>query len=52
MPTRLAILAFALSLLAVALPAHAQNRLLGGPTGLVKSSKGELLEGMMGKLAQ
>jgi hypothetical protein len=50
MATRIAIFAFTLSLLAVALPAHAQNRLLGGPSGVVKSSKGELLEGMMVQL--
>jgi len=45
----IAILAFAVSLLIVALPAQAQNqtRLLGGPKGLVKSAKGEPLEGIM-----
>src|SRR6476660_6544131 len=37
---------------AVALPAHAQSghKLLGGPNGVVKSSKGDLLEGMMVQL--
>src|SRR6266567_525873 len=42
----IAVLAFAVSLLIVALPAQAQNqtRLLGGPKGLVKSAKGEPLE--------
>src|SRR6266849_498758 len=48
----IAILAFAVSLLIVALPAQAQNqtRLLGGPKGLVKSAKGEPLEGIMVQL--
>ena len=34
------------------MPAHAQSghKLLGGPNGLVKSSKGDLLEGMMVQL--
>jgi hypothetical protein len=31
-------------------PANADNRLAGGPSGVVKSSKGELLEGMMVQL--
>ena len=31
-------------------PANADNRLTGGPSGVVKSSKGELLEGMMVQL--
>ena len=46
------ILAFAISLIAVAPFAHAQNAsaLLGGPKGVVKSSKGDLLEGMMVQL--
>src|SRR6478672_9996878 len=37
---------------ALALPAHAQSghKLLGGPNGLVKSSKGDLLEGLMVQL--
>ena len=45
----IAILAFAVSLVVVALPAQAQNqtRLLGGPKGLVKSAKGDPLEGIM-----
>src|SRR5437868_5073517 len=48
----IAILAFAVSLVIVALPAQAQNqtRLLGGPKGLVKSAKGEPLEGIMVQL--
>jgi virginiamycin B lyase len=45
-----AILAFALSLLAAAPPAHAESPLSGGPRGLVKSAKGDLLEGMMVQL--
>ena len=47
----IAILAFAVSV-AVALPAQAQNqtRLLGGPKGLVKSAKGDPLEGIMVQL--
>src|SRR5215475_10809378 len=35
---------------AMALPAQADGRLQGGPKGVVKSSKGELLEGMMVQL--
>src|ERR1043166_5577236 len=37
---------------AAALPAYAQSghKLLGGPNGIVKSSKGDLLEGMMVQL--
>src|SRR5262247_2218317 len=37
---------------ALALPAHAQSghKLLGGPHGVVKSAKGDLLEGMMVQL--
>jgi virginiamycin B lyase len=48
----IAILVFAFALMAVALPAHAQgmNRLLGGPKGVVKSSRGEPLEGIMVQL--
>src|SRR5207302_8345165 len=45
----IAILALALSLAVIALPAQAQNqtRLSGGPKGLVKSAKGDPLEGIM-----
>src|SRR5215470_2439928 len=46
----LAILAFALTLLAIAPPAQAESPLLGGPRGLVKSAKGDLLEGIMVQL--
>jgi len=37
---------------AIALPAQAQSghKLLGGPTGIVKSSTGDMLEGMMVQL--
>jgi virginiamycin B lyase len=35
---------------AMVLPAQAEGRLQGGPKGVVKSSKGELLEGMMVQL--
>src|SRR5436190_9680458 len=48
-----AILAFAVSLMLAATPAaHAQSghKLLGGPNGLVKSSKGDRLEGIMVQL--
>src|SRR5262245_64376099 len=34
----------------VALPALAQSALLGGPNGVVKSAKGDLLEGIMVQL--
>src|SRR5262249_17954280 len=44
----LAVLAFVL--LPVALPAQAGSELLGGPRGLVKSAKGDLLEGIMVQL--
>ena len=42
----------ALALCTVALPAQAgsESRLLGGPKGVVKSAKGDLLEGMMVQL--
>jgi virginiamycin B lyase len=48
----LSILVLAYSFLLIAAPAHAQNahRLLGGPKGAVKSSHGDLLEGMMVQL--
>src|ERR1700677_4195536 len=42
----IAMLGFALSLTATLAPAHA-DRLAGGPKGIVKSTKGELLEGIM-----
>src|SRR5437667_4185222 len=47
-----AILVFAVALMALAPPADAQapSRLLGGPKGVVKSSRGELLEGIMVQL--
>src|SRR5262249_32848825 len=48
MMTRIAIVAFTLCI--AALPAHAGNKLLGGPQGVVKSSKGDLLEGIMVQL--
>ena len=40
------------ALLAAVLPAHAQSghKLLGGPTGIVKSTTGDMLEGMMVQL--
>ena len=45
-------LAFAVALMVVAPAAHAQtaSTMLGGPKGVVKSSKGDLLEGMMVQL--
>src|SRR5262245_16931597 len=45
-------LVFALSLMIVSPAAHAQsgNPMLGGPRGVVKSAKGDLLEGMMVQL--
>ena len=48
----IASLAFALTTLLVASSALAQSghRLLGGPHGIVKSTKGDLLEGMMVQL--
>jgi virginiamycin B lyase len=48
----LAVLAFAICLTAIAGPARAQSAhpLLGGPKGVVKSAKGDLLEGMMVQL--
>src|SRR5215467_14531023 len=48
----IASLAFALTTLLVASAALAQSghKLLGGPRGIVKSSKGDLLEGMMVQL--
>src|SRR5262249_50178242 len=53
-PGRVATLlaACALALLVVSQPAQAQSGhpLLGGPRGAVKSSKGDLLEGMMVQL--
>src|SRR5580658_10622352 len=45
----IAMLGFALSLTATLAPAHA-DRLAGGPKGIVKSTKGELLEGIMVQL--
>ena len=44
-----AVIALAASLCAVVLPAQAgsESRLLGGPKGVVKSAKGDLLEGIM-----
>ena len=47
-----AILVFAVSLLALAPPAQAQrpDRLYGGPKGIVKSNRGDLLEGIMVQL--
>lgn len=46
----ISILAFACSLMVVVPPAEAQKVMLGGPKGVVKSSKGELLEGIMVQL--
>src|SRR5215470_13203878 len=50
-PLRIAALLASAAFLAVA-PAHAQSShpLLGGPKGVVKSAKGDLLEGMMVQL--
>ena len=44
------ILAIVLSLLAGPALAQSGHKLLGGPRGIVKSSKGDLLEGMMVQL--
>ena len=48
----LSMLAFAVALMDGVMPAHAQtaSKMLGGPKGVVKSSKGDLLEGMMVQL--
>src|SRR6202521_1261204 len=45
----ISILAFAVACAAAVAPAQA-DRLLGGPKGVVKSAKGELLEGIMVQL--
>ena len=51
-PGLVAILALAFSMLVVSSAAQAQNesRFTGGPKGVVKSSKGDLLEGIMVQL--
>src|SRR5438105_219016 len=46
----IALLAFACSLLVVVPPAEAQKVTLGGPQGVVRSAKGDLLEGIMVQL--
>src|SRR5439155_20724073 len=46
----IAVLAFACSLLVVLPPAEAQKVTLGGPQGVVRSAKGDLLEGIMVQL--
>src|SRR6266851_4033118 len=43
-------IALACALCLAAPPGQAQGRLLGGPKGVVKSAKGDLLEGMMVQL--
>ena len=48
--TTASLFAIAFAIWAMALPAQADNMLLGGPQGVVKSSKGDLLEGIMVQL--